>query len=473
MEKFFITTPIYYANDNPHIGHAYTTVKADVLARWARSRGKKVFFSAGMDEHGLKIQKKAEEEGKNPRKSVDEISAAFQSLWKNLNISYDGFIRTSDEAHKNAVRSALNILYEKGAIYKGEYEGLYCSGCEQFLARSQLSGGKCPDHQKEPETVAEESYLLKMSEFGKELAERIKSDEIKITPRTRKNEILSFLEKHKLEDISISRPKGKVSWGIPLPFDENHTVYVWLDAFLSYLTVLGWDGREGAPEFFPPDLQLIGKDILRVHATVWPALLLHLGLPLPKELYVHGHILSGGRKMSKTLGNAISPNELIGEYGADALRYYLARKISSFEDGDVTREGFKNVYNADLANGLGNLTARIMRMSERYLEGEKIEIKNEELPEDYREFMDNREINRAADVIWNLIAELDEHIQKTEPFKVVKEDKERAKEILKYLVSGLSRVAAMLAPFLPETAGKITEAIKSNKMPESLFSRKE
>ena len=242
MEKFFITTPIYYANDNPHIGHAYTTVKADILARWARSRGKKVFFSTGMDEHGLKIQKKAEEEKKDTKEFVDEISAVFQNLWKDLNISYDGFVRTSDEAHRAAVRSALSGLYKKGAIYKGKYEGLYCSGCEQFLSESQLSDGKCPDHGKEPERVTEENYLLKMSELGEKLAEKIRSDELKITPQTRKNEILSFLEKHKLEDISISRPREKISWGIPLPFDEKHTAYVWFDAFLSYLTVLGWNG---------------------------------------------------------------------------------------------------------------------------------------------------------------------------------------------------------------------------------------
>lgn len=472
MNRFYVTTPIYYANAKPHIGHAYTTIKADVLARWKRLQGQKVFFSTGTDEHGLKIQKKAEEEGKNPQDFVDEISLQFKDFWKTLDISYDAFIRTTDNNHKKIVEKVLDELYKRGAIYKGVHKGLYCLGCEQFLTESQLVDGKCPDHNQEPQIIEEENYLLKMSAIQEKLVEKIKSDELKISPPVRKNEILNFLSK-KLDDISVSRNAQKVSWGIKLPFDQNHTTYVWVDAFLNYLTVLGWDGNvKKIPDFFPPDVQILGKDILRVHATIWPAILLHLKLPLPKEIYAHGHILSNGKKMSKTLGNVIDPLYLIKEYGTDAVRYYLLREITAFDDGDITLEKFKEAYNANLANGLGNLTARIMKMSESYLESKERATHNEELSEEYKKLMDSFELSKAMDLIWQKISELDSKIQETQPFKLIKTDEKKAKEILVELVEGLRGVAERLKPFLPQTSEKILTAIKENKMPEPLFLRK-
>ncbi|KKQ80619.1 MAG: Methionine-tRNA ligase [Candidatus Moranbacteria bacterium GW2011_GWD2_38_7] len=305
-DKFYITTPIYYTNAKPHIGHAYTTIACDVLARWNREKlGKEnVFFLTGTDEHGAKIEKKAKEEGRQPQEFVDGFAEIFQDLWKQLNISNDGFIRTTSPAHKAAVQKVLQTLYDNGSIYKGSYKGQYCMGCEQFKSENELVDGKCPDHNAIPEEMEEECYLMKMNVHQETLINKIKSDEFKIQPERYKKEILSFLESQKLEDVSISRKN--LAWGIPLPFDSEHTTYVWIDAFLNYLTGIGWDGDvKKVPEFWPADIEMIGKDILRVHATIWAATLLNLGLELPKSFVVHGHIQSGGKKMSKTLGNVI------------------------------------------------------------------------------------------------------------------------------------------------------------------------
>ena len=332
MKKYFITTPVYYVNDKPHIGHAYTSVAADVLARFHKLQGDDVFFLMGTDEHGLKIQKKAEEAGKEPQKFVDEISDGFKQLWDKLDIKYDAFIRTTDEKHKTAVQKVLQTLFDKGAIYKGEYAGLYCVGCEQFKSESDLVNGRCPDHDTDCEIVKEESYLLKMETLQEELIEKIENDEFKIRPEKYKKEILSFLKNEKLKDVSISRKN--VKWGIPLPFDAEHTTYVWFDAFLSYLTGLGWDGEflrlnlknkdlALKMDFWPADVQLIGKDILRVHATIWPVMLMHLGIEFTKLLFTHGHLLSGGRKMSKTIGNVIGIDEMLKKFGVDGTRYLL------------------------------------------------------------------------------------------------------------------------------------------------------
>jgi len=398
--KFYITTPIYYANAKPHIGHAYTTVAADILARWNRQQRKKTFLLTGTDEYGLKIQKKTEEAGKDSQQFVDEIAEEFKSLCEKLNINYDNFIRTTDKKHKETVQKVLQLLYDKGLIYKGTYEGLYCVGCEQFKNKSDLVDGKCPEHNIKPEIIKEESYLLKMEEVQSQLTEKIKSDEFKIGPEKYKREILSFLERQKLQDVSISRKN--VSWGIPLPFDKNYTTYVWVDAFLNYLTGVGWNGslplEKGELErdlknnvvdesnilqskesfksprspflkgenlgFWPPDIQLIGKDILRMHATMWPIMLLHLGIELPRELFVHGHILSEGKKMSKTLGNVIGIDEMLEKFGTDGTRYLLMSAGSFGEDIDMTMERMVEKYNADLANGLGNLISRVVKLME-------------------------------------------------------------------------------------------------------------
>lgn len=367
-KKFYITTPIYYVNAKPHIGHAYTTVAADVLARWNKLNGNGTFFLTGTDEHGLKIQRIAEKAGKGPQEFVDEISSEFKSLWKKLNINYDNFIRTTEAVHKKTVQNVLQILWDKKAIYKGVYEGLYCVGCEQFKTESELVDGKCPDHNAVPEHLKEECYLLKMSDLQSELVKKIESDEFHIVPARYKAEILSFLKNQKLRDVSVSRKN--ISWGIPLLFDTVHTTYVWVDAFLNYLTGLGWKGdAEKIPKQWPPDIQLIGKDILRVHATIWPVILMHLGILLPKKLFTHGFILSGGKKMSKTLGNVIGVDEMISKFGVDATRYLLMSAGTFGEDVDLTMERATKKYEADLQNGIGNLVSRVLTMIENYFDG--------------------------------------------------------------------------------------------------------
>ena len=465
--KFYITTPIYYVNAQPHIGHVYTTVKADVVARWKRKQGKEVFFSAGTDEHGLKIQNEAEKAGKEPQIFVDEISSQFVDLWKRLDISYDAFVRTSGQKHKEIVVKTLEELYKKGAIYKGIYKGLYCVGCEQFLLKSQLVDNKCPDHKTKPEILAEENYLLKMSVLQENLIKKIESDEFKITPATRKNEILSFLTKQKLEDISISRPKKKVSWGIPLPFDQNHTTYVWIDALLNYLTV--------APDFFPPDIQFMAKDILRVHATIWPAILIHLNLPLPKEIYVHGFILSGGRKMSKTLGNVIDPRDLLERYNKDSLRHYLMKEINSFEDGDITEDKFKEVYNADLANGIGNLFERVFTMIIDYqidaARNKKIDtnIKEwlEEADKQYKFYMEKYNLAEALKEVFSFVSQLDKYIDDKKPWVMRKNNDVKLEAVLTSLFFGIEKIIGWLEPFMPAKmldAKNYVQKIKSGKI---------
>ncbi len=462
--KFYITTPIYYANNKPHIGHVYTTIKADVVARWKRKQGKEVFFSAGTDEHGLKIQNEAERAGKEPQIFVDEIASQFVDLWNKLDISYDSFTRTSGQKHKEIVVKTLEELYKKGAIYKGIYRGLYCVGCEQFLSKSQLIDGKCPDHNIEPEILEEENYLLKTSEIQKNLTKKIKSDEIKITPVTRKNEILSFLTKQKLEDISISRPRKKVSWGIPLPFDQNHTTYVWIDAFLNYLTV--------SSDFFPPDIQFMAKDILRVHATIWPAILMHLGMPLPKEIYAHGFILSRGRKMSKTLGNVIDPSDLLERYGKDALRHCLTKEISSFEDGDITEDKFKAIYNADLANGIGNLFERVFTMIIDYgidvakvIERQRLDKIGVE--DKYKFYMENYNLCEALKEVFAFASKLDKYIDDKKPWVMQKNNDTELEAVLISLFFGIEKIIDWLEPFMPAkmmNAKNYVQKIKSGKI---------
>lgn len=474
-KKFYITTPIYYVNAKPHIGHAYTTVAADVLARWNKLNGNGTFFLTGTDEHGLKIQRIAEKAGKGPQEFVDEISSEFKSLWKKLNINYDNFIRTTEAVHKKTVQNVLQILWDKKAIYKGVYEGLYCVGCEQFKTESELVDGKCPDHNAVPEHLKEECYLLKMSDLQSELVKKIESDEFHIVPNKYKVEILCFLKNQTLKDVSISRKN--VSWGIPLPFDPSHTTYVWVDAFLNYLTGIGWKGEPNKiPKQWPPEAQLIGKDILRVHATIWPVIILHLGISLPKKLFTHGFILSGGKKMSKTLGNVIGVDEMIGKFGVDATRYLLMSAGTFGEDVDLTMERAAGKYEADLANGLGNLVARVLTMAEKYCEGKipKINKDPEKHPlrtgnnihnwkkvwKDIDENLSNFKLNEVAISIWKFIAEADNYIEQNKPWKLAKENKtEELNWALYGLLDGIHQIAWQIYPFMPETALKIAEAL--------------
>lgn len=475
--KFYITTPIYYVNDNPHIGHTYTTVASDILARFHRMLSQEVFFSTGTDEHGAKIQEKADEAGKEPQVWADEISANFQFAWDELNISHNRFIRTTEAEHKQAVQKALQQMYDQGDIYLGEYEGLYCQGCEQYKSETDLVDGKCPDHKVEPEIVKEESYMFKMSKYQDRLYEAIKKDELEIRPVERKNEVLSFYEREGLKDISFSRKK--VKWGIPLPWDESHTAYVWTDAFLNYLTVLDWDGTAGqAPKMWPAEVQVMSKDILRVHATIWPAMLLSLGLDLPKKLFVHGFFLVDGQKMSKSLGNVVTPAALKEKYGVDGTRALLIGSASFGYDGDVSWEKFGERYNAQLANGIGNLVSRVLSLTEKNLEGKVPEINpkecgeitlrkekkkggdnflklSKETKESYVFKMEKLELDEAWEEVIKLTGHLDKHISDFELWKLIKEDKEEGTKHLYSLLESIRQLAWLAWPFIPETAEKI------------------
>ncbi len=471
-EKFYITTAIDYVNAPPHLGHALEKVQADAIARYQRLLDREVYFLAGVDEHGIKIVRSARGAGKNVENFVNENSAKFIELIKRMNISNDDFIRTSD---KNRHWPGAQLLWKKfveaGDIYKGKYSGYYCVGCEAYIKEGDLIGGKCPYHYAEPEKIEEENYFFKLSRYADEIKKRIESSELKILPESRKNEALKMLDG--LEDISFSRPSEKLGgWGVPAPDDDSQLMYVWCDALANYVSAIGYGSDEKKfNKYRPADLHVIGKDILRFHALIWPAMLMSAKLPLPKIIFVHGFVLSAGKRMSKTLGNVIDPFDLAEKYGVDAVRYYFLREITPFEDGDITEEKFKEAYNANLANGLGNLVARIMKMSEQYIKSQISNLKSQNLPEEYKKLMDNFELSKTMDLIWQKISDLDLRIQKTQPFKLIKEDEARAKEVLAELVLGLKEVALMLRPFLPSTSEKILEAIKSNKMPEPLFPR--
>lgn len=462
-KKFYITTPVYYINARPHLGHSYTTITADVLARYCRLQNKKVFFLTGTDEHGAKIEKTAQEKDKSPQQLCNENSKLFKRAWRNLNISYDNFIRTTNSDHIKAVQRVLQILYNKKLIYKGTYKGLYCLGCEQYKTKSDLINGKCPDHQIKPEIIKEENYLFKLSRFENLLRKKITSNEFEIKPEQRKREVLGFLKKG-LQDISISRQK--VKWGIPLPFDKKHTTFVWVDAFLSYLTGLGWNGNpENLPAFWPPDLQLMAKDILRVHASVWPALLLALEIPLPKKLLIHGYFTIDGQKMSKSLGNVIQPEELVEKFGADAARYLLLSSCSFGKDGDISWKKLFEKYNVDLAGGLGNLAARIITLAIKTKNREpRIKIKDQNSAikkviqgtwRNYKRFLDLREFDKTLKEVWELISFCDRYIEKKKLWK----KSENQLSAINDLLIILTNIAQMLQPFLPKTAGKISKQL--------------
>ncbi len=453
-KKFYITTPIYYVNAEPHIGHTYTTIAADCLARYHRMIGDRTFFLTGTDEHGEKNEEIAKNKGVKPQEYVDGVSAKFEMTWDTLNISNDRFIRTTETEHKTAVSNALQQMYDNGFIYKGEYEGLYCRGCEQYKTEKDLIDGKCPDHQKKPEIMKEECYMFKLSKFSGVLRERIESDEFEIRPIEKKKEVLAFLRQG-LNDISFSRKNTK--WGVPLPWDTDHVAYVWADAFLNYLTGLGWKGEAGkGPDFWPAELQLMSKDILRVHATIWPAMLLALDLPLPKKFFIHGFFLVDGQKMSKSIGNVIAPNELIDKYGVDGTRYLLMSATPFGNDGDIGWKKFDDKYNADLANDLGNLLNRVLAMTDKYFEGivpAKAEGFLGQTWTQYRKAMDENRIHEALEITWNLISNANQYIEQQQPWQLAKnDDKKELGNTIYVLLETLRHIAWMIYPFLPATA---------------------
>ena len=461
-EKFYITTSIAYTNSIPHLGFALELVQADVISRYNRILGKEVFFLTGTDEHGQKICKAAENTGKDPKDFTDNLSEQFKQLAIKLNLSNDDFIRTTDQKrHWPAVETVWKKIKENGDIYKKKYQGLYCVGCEAFITRKDLVDGKCKIHLKEPEKIEEENYFFKLSKYSKEIKKLIEKNEIQIIPEERKNEMLSFIEQG-LEDISFSRPRKDLKWGIPVPGDDTQTIYVWADALTNYISALGYPDGASFKKFWPADVHFLGKDILRFHAIIWPAMLLALKLPLFKKIFVHGFITSNGQKMSKSLGNVIDPFELIEKYGSDSIRYYLLREISPTEDGDFTQDKFKERYNADLANGVGNLVSRVLTLIDKRFEG-KIPESSVGMPksltrkiDDYQKSLNNLRIDQALKEIMSICSELDERIDKE---KIYKADSSVLDDTL-YEFAETIRIWAHLAlPFLPETARKTFEQL--------------
>ena len=471
-KTFYLTTPIFYPNASPHLGHAYTTLLCDVLARYHRLTGEKTYFLTGTDEHTEKVVKAAQAAGQKPGSYLEEIVGRFKRLYAHLNVSYDQFIRTSDRnVHWPGVIEIWKRLDQSGDIYKSTYTGLYCAGCEAFLTEKDLVDGKCSDHGIAPERIEEENYFFRLSKYTERIKDKISSDELRIVPETRKKEILSVLETG-LQDISFSRPKEKMSWGVPVPGDESQTIYIWADALSNYITALGYGRDETLYKEFWPGMHVIGKDILRFHAAIWPGMLLSAGLPLPKTLLVHGFITSGGKKMSKSLGNIIDPEELLAEYGTDAVRYFLLRHISPFGDGDITLGQFKAVYNGELADGLGNTVARIMQLAQTHLDtGTRPEPAG--FPPEYVAALEGFEVNKAVEYIWSRIASLNQKITETEPFKLVKSDAQVGKKLIFEMTQELYLIGRLLDPFMPDTSAAIKKAVLENSKPASLFPRKE
>jgi len=456
------------------MGHAYTVTVCDVLRRAHKMQGDDTYFLTGSDENTGKILKVVTEKNQTVSEYLTEVTEKFKDLFGKLDISYDQFIQTSDkEKHWPGAQTLWKKLVEAGDIYKSKYIGLYCVGCETFYTEKDLVDGKCPVHLTIPEKIEEDNYFFKLSKYTQVIREKIETDELQVVPSTRKNEILAQLDRG-LDDISFSRPVKNVPYGIPVPGDSEQVIYVWCDALVNYISALGY-GRDDElfQRFWPAQAHVIGKDILRFHAAIWPAMLLSAGLPLPQALLVHGFITSGGHKMSKSLGNVIDPYDLVSEYGKDAVRYYLIREISPFEDGDMTMDRFKDAYNAGLANGLGNLVSRILTLSEKYLDGCP-ELPEQEDFTQYFAFFESFEIQKAADYVWGEIGDLDRFIQSTEPFKVVKVDEEHGKKLISDMVVRLYRIAQMLKPILPETSEILKKLIVENKKPEKpLFLRKD
>jgi len=470
-KEFFITTSIAYTNASPHLGFALELIQADVLARYHRALGEEVFFLTGTDEHGQKIAKASEEVGKNPKEFTDEISEKFRKLKESLNLSNDDFIRTSDQKrHWPAVEKVWLTLKENGDIYKKKYKGFYCVGCEAFITNKDLVEGKCKIHQKDLEIIEEENYFFKLSKYSKEIAEVIRRDKVRIIPEGRKNEMLSFINQG-LEDVSFSRPRKDLSWGVPVPDDKSQTIYVWADALVNYLSALGYPD-DNYKKYWPPDVQCLGKDILRFHATFWIGILLSLRLPLPKNIFVHGFITSNGQKMSKSLGNVVDPFELVKKYNTDPVRYFLLREITPTEDGDFTYEKFEQRYNSDLAKGLGNLVSRVANLAKKYsfssgvFAREKVQKEVAAAQEKYQKALADFRFNEALIAVWELIGFCDGYIEKEKPW----EDKEGAKETIMDLLSAVEEVAKLLEPFLPQTSKEAREQLKSEKI-KALFPR--
>lgn len=461
MSKFYTTTSIPYANAEPHIGFAMELLQADALARYHRQIGDDVLFTTGADEHGSKIAEKAEEKGLEIQAFVDENTQKFKELLTMLDITNDRFVRTTDKSHEELAQKVwLNL---KDYVYKNAYIGLYCVGCEEFVTEQHAkdNNGVCPAHNRAYEQIEEENYFFALSKFNDQIKQAIESNEFRIVPKGKRNEILSLLNEG-LDDISISRSKEKLSWGVPIPNDDSQVMYVWFEALLNYITVIGYPDSEDFEKYWPADIQVIGKDISRFHAAIWPGILLALNLPLPKTLYVHGFITSDGKKMSKSIGNVVAPADIIDKYGTDAFRYYFLRHIPSYGDGDFNWNRIEEVYNNELANELGNAMQRVSAMIGKYQDNVIGDI-----PEaghdihDYEEAIYECRFDTALELVWDQVRGLNQYIDAEKPWTIAKTgDQQHLQQVLAYCVSNLIEIASLLAPFMPETAKKIAVTYK-------------
>lgn len=467
-KNYFITTSIAYVNAAPHIGFAMELVQADVLARYHRLKGEKVFFETGTDEHGIKIYRTALEKGMTPQAMVDENAGRFLELTSALNVSQDFFVRTTSPEHQRGARKLWKKMLASGDIYKGTYEGLYCVGCESYIPEKDLIDGNCAIHKKPPERLSEENYFFRLSKYSANIRDLIESDTLKVVPEARKNEILNIIGEG-LPDVSFSRPKQMLPWGISVPDDDTQVMYVWCDALSNYITGIGYESENQTfTDFWPADVHLIGKDILRFHAGIWIGMLLSAGLKVPRQIYVHGFITSDGQKMSKSLGNVVDPFEYVAEFGADPVRYYILKEIPTTDDGDFSRDRFMATYSSDLGNNFGNLVYRVFSMNEKYFSGKVVKKVMDDpvalveavnslsgFIEMYHRAIDKFDLKAALEIVWILVNIGNEYVDRTKPWALAKVDQDELAAVMYRLLELVRIIGILLLPFLPGSAQKL------------------